>query len=312
MALLSPVYAMADKAIQSSFTYDVDLRDGSTERNSLGVDFDFLYALSRSTNKLQGHHFDLSVDGAGHKDFGEGDPALDLIEVGVTLRGFYYRRNTKAPLSPTEIRRYLELADIPDTLQTDKQYTEFARLDDKLNKSNPRYISYDFHYKQERNQQLGAQQHILGGGVSAELPLLHSLLDIIPAASRGDSALVRDFVVQPIRFYIGIDLVTGATLAERDNGSDAVSFSRVVGEVAWSTLILQRQILKVVGQIHYLPNAPMGFEELDREFSPHIEVKLVIPLDGKLGLVLKYADGYLPPEYSQGMGGFVGINYYID
>jgi hypothetical protein len=298
--------------IHRSFTYDFDLREAVEGSDHLGLDFDVSYELSRESESPAGHQFEWAFSASGFQNFDNENPDLNHMKAEVSLRGRYYRPRTRDPLPPRQLLRYLEIAGIVDTLQTEEESLEFDRLDRQLfGGARPRYISYDLHYRIESSQDFAHTQHVGGIGVSAEVPLLQDFLDLVPSVTRASFAPVQNFRTPPVRLYVGLDYVASAEAISESVAEGDKEFARARIETAWSTLVFEAQVLKIAWQGEYMLDASKSVEEADREFNTFLEASLIIPLKGKTGILVKYVDGRLPPVHNQVSAGMVGLNFYL-
>lgn len=289
----------------SSFTYNFDIRQAGGRPDRLGLDFELHYERARSLVDPQGHHFSWSAAAEGFQTFDREAVDVDYMAASISLEGRYYS-SALTPLSARLQARYLDLlARDPaggGPGLTAEEEAELNRFIQRISR-NRRFFTYDIHYRFETDQELDRGQHVVGAAFALELPLLHQLLDAIPAETRSEESAYRP---QPVRAYLGVEYVGGIDEAIADGGAD--SAGRVRLESAWATHLLGELVVRVRWQGHLLIDPPPGLDQRDREFNSFVEVWGILPLGSKTGVLVKYIDGRLPPGYDAASVGAVGFN----
>jgi hypothetical protein len=286
--------------------YRFDLRQADEGSDKLGLDFDVAFERATPTKgSPQGNHYDLSLAARGFTTFEKADRDVNSMVGQAALQGRYYRSGLSRPLPAEQQRRFLELADRDAAGGgpglTDEEEKEYKTLDDAV-KTRRWFATYDLHYRVETTQHVTHTQSALGAGGSAELPLLGGLLDVIPSMTRS-----RDFKVRPARAYVGVDYVTphGVEAPRADSVDDGW---RSRAELAWSTLVLDRFILRAHWDVQYLFAAPQALENADREFNNFLQLWLELPVSKDAGVIVKYLSGRLPPNYESTSVASLGLS----
>jgi len=292
------------QTVEKSFLYDIDVRQANDNDDHLGVDFNIRYEFSRSGNKK----LDLAVMLAGFQTFDRDIPDVNSMTGETRLQGHYFKGYDSNALPPQLQLRYLELFNIPPEEQTTDDSLELAQLDKLIFKNENRYLSYDLHYRAETDNDIEVTSNVFGGGLSAEIPWFHELIDIIPSMLTVTERPLG-FKAKPIRAYIGMDYVNGPDFwGAIDDDTDLF---RTRFEAAWSTLVLNNFIFRVLWQGEYLISPPPLLENDDREFNSFLQAWVMVNLRSDIALEIKYLDGSLPPVYNDISMGRIGINFIL-
>ena len=281
------------------FTYQIDVRQPVKDSDKLGLDFqvDFAASRTRANANPTGHQYSLVLSGKGFQDFAGDIGELDNMTGQVALRGRYYRAGPTAPLPPAVQKRWLDLLAVPDTEQTTAQSNELVELQRRA-LANRRFYSYDAHYRYETTQDLELGQHVFGAAVSGEIPGLHNLLDVVPALL---STRPANYRVQPVRAYLGVDQVS-----PQDSAIGNRSYPRGRVEAAWSTLVLNSLVLRATWEGQYLMDAP---DEIGGDgFHSFFQAWFNFPVADNVSLLVKFAEGSLPPKYTRSSVGKLGFS----
>ncbi|HVG43388.1 MAG TPA: hypothetical protein VM890_01620 [Longimicrobium sp.] len=304
LAALLALAAAAPAAAQEwttirDFSYQFDIRQPQQDSDKLGVDFQVNYAASRTkaSGDPTGHRYALVLSGKGFQDFAGDVSALDNMTGQVALRGRYYRAGPAGPLPPAVQKRWLDLLAVPDTEATTAQSAELDELQRRA-LANRRFVSYDAHYSYETTQDLEVGQHVFGAGASGEVPGLHNLLDIVPALLSTRPAGYR---VQPVRAYLGVDQVS-----PQDSAAGSRAYPRAKVEAAWSTLVLGALVLRTTWEGQYLIDAPA--EVGGSGFHSFFQAWFNYPVAENVSLLVKFAEGSLPPKYTRSSVGKLGFS----
>jgi hypothetical protein len=302
--LVAAVTAGAQSTL-SNFAYDFDLRQAGGRADRLGLDFRLDYDRARSDPNPQGHHYGWTAGIEGSQTFDEAVRDADYMSATVSLEGRYYE-SALTPLPARVQARYLDLfardsAGGGPGLTPDEE-KELNGLFERLRQSR-RFMTYDLHYRFESDQDLDRGQHVVGAAVSAEVPLLHRLLDALPAETRGDSL----YLPQPVRAYFGADYVGGIDDTTSAEGDEKAA-GRLRVEAAWGTYGLGGMVVRIRWQGHLLLDPPQDLDARDREFNSFVEASVILPLSAKTGVLLKYIDGRLPPGYEAVSVGAMGLS----
>ncbi len=287
------------------FKYDFDLRNGG-EENIIGIDYKLDYELSEKV--IAGHNFNWIIGAKGYRDFNSEVASGDYLNFSVKFQGYYFISGMNEDLDLRLKREWLEIGKTPPDLQSKKELARMSEITTQILGVGSRYISYDLHYLYENNQDFTIPQHVFGAGVSFEIPYLHELIDFVPSISREPFI---EFSPHPIRAYAGFNYVTDSKVAENDPATDSKNYGRLDIELAWRTLVLDNQILRIKWQAHYLVDEPNTFDVNGKDFNSFVEVELLSLLNNNLGVILKYLEGRIGPAYEQTSGGFVGLSYLL-
>jgi hypothetical protein len=286
----------------SSFTYDFDIRQAGGRADRLGLDFRLEYDRVRSDPNPQGHHYGWTAGIEGFQTFDDAVGDANYMAATVSLEGRYYE-SALTPL-PTRVQaRYLDLlardpAGGGPGLTTDEE-KELNRLFERLGQ-NRKFFTYDLHYRFESDQDLDRGQHVVGAAVSAEVPLLHRLLDALPAETRPGNS---QYQPQPVRAYFGAEYIGG--IDDTTAGGNEETSGRLRVEAAWGTYGIGGMVVQIRWQGHLLLDPP---EDLDHEFNSFLEASVILPLSARTGVLLKYIDGRLPPGYEATSVGAMGLS----
>ena len=88
---------------------------------------------------------------------------------------------------------------------------------------------------------------------------------------------------------------------------EANDMGRIRLQAAWATQVFNELLLRATWEAQYLLATPPAFEEKDR-FNSFLQIWMVYPLAAKTGVLIKYVNGRLPPNYEQTSGGGVGLS----
>jgi hypothetical protein len=297
LAAAAPVAAQEWTTIRD-FTYQLDIRQPQQDSDKLGLDFQVDYAASRrkASGNSTGNQFSLVLSAKGFQDFAGDVTVLDNMTGQVALRGRYYRAGT-GPLPPAVQKRWLDLLAVPDTEATTLQLAELDELQRRA-LANRRFVSYDAHYSYEATQDLEVGQHVFGAGASGEVPGLHNLLDVIPSLLSTRPAGYR---VQPVRAYLGVDEVS-----PQDSAVGIRAYPRVKVEAAWSTLVLGSLVLRTTWEGQFLIKGPA--EVGGTGFHSFFQAWFNYPVAENVSLLVKFAEGSLPPKYTRSSVGKLGFS----
>ena len=304
IALLLTSHTLAAQTIDKKFFYDIDVRQALQEQSALGIDFDLRYSIEKASAAPQGHQFNFTLAAKGFRALEEVDEDVDHIALEINLGGQYY--STAQATLPAQLQmRYLDLAErdgAGDTL-TPKENKEYNDLFRRYS-NDKRFFTYAATYRYETTQDFEADQHALGIGLSAELPLVHHFLDAIPAQTRDPAS---PFKPQPVRIHGGLDYVAGIDDTAVGEAGEANDMGRIRLQAAWATQVLDELVLRATWEAQYLLYTPPTLEKKDR-FNSFLQIWMIYPIAAKTGVLVKYVNGRLPPNYEQTSGGGVGFS----
>jgi hypothetical protein len=227
----------------------------------------------------------------GFQDFNPNVHELNSMEAGVALAGRHYDAGS---LTPEEVSEQLALLSVPDSLTTPRQRARMLELQNKIF-GRRQFFTFNAHYRYETTQRLDVGQHAGGVALAGEIPVLHRFLDLVPAATRsGDER--RLFAPQPVRVYLALDYVHAGVGAAGDS-TRANQFPRASLELAWSTYLLEHMRLRATWQAQRIFAAPAATRALGLELDSFVQLWLTHPFGQNAELLVKYADGRLPPTY---------------
>jgi hypothetical protein len=289
-------------------TYQFDIRPAVDHPERLGLDFNVKYETSQGKESdPRGLHYALRALGKGFQTFAD-VPDVNSMTGEISLVGHYYRQTGTEPLPPELIVRYLRVADTPVENLTTGDEQELSRILDRI-LGKRSLFTFDAHYRYETNHDVTEDDHAIGAGVAGEVPVLSQMLDIIPSLTRPaitDSA--PRFRSQPVRFYVGVDRVSGADETTIGNLTGDSRLWRGRLELAWGARIMQGFVLRGSFEAHYFFGANQALKDSDREFDTFLQAWLLYPLSDKTSLLVKYIDGRLPPDYDATKSGKVGLS----
>jgi len=275
----------------------------------LGVDFNLAYYRQGAPEKPSGHHFSWRVSAAGFQTFDRHVEDVNAMAAEVTLVGRYYRTSANSAPLPADLQvRFLDLLARGGAGGglglTSADSAELDRLTLHVNR-NRTYLEYDVHYRFETTQDVTAKQSAFGARISAEIPLLHNLLDMIPRQTRRPGTGFRP---KPVRAFVGIDYVGSTEETAVGAGTGTGHVWRAELQAAWSTHLMNEYVLRALWLGQYLFDAPAPVKAAGREFNAFGQVWLAYPLSGRTSLIIKYVSGRLPPNYDLASAGTMGLS----
>lgn len=283
-------------------TYRLDVRQPVEGSDKIGVDFDVDYVLVTDSARnaggdVQGFRYNLTASATGFQDFDGDVGALDNMTGEVKAEGYRFQFG----LTPEELTEYTRLAAKDEEERTPDEVLRLGALTERQNRGRSFYTLHG-HYRFETTQNVDARQHVFGVGANADVPGLHRILDLFAHAlgGRGES--------QPVRAGLAGDYITNPSGVEVGDAAVTESYPRVRFEAAWGARVfnnlaasneaLRGLRLRTTWQVHFLPDAPDALEAANRELNSFFEASVTYPISESAGLLIKYADGHLPPSYS--------------
>jgi hypothetical protein len=111
------------------------------------------------------------------------------------------------------------------------------------------------------------------------------------------------------RVYVGYDWVAALDQTDREavTGNDGTNTHRFNVQVAWSTAILGKVILKVLYVGNYEVSAPSSVSRANRDINHYVDASIRYPITNNLDVIAKYQDGRLPPDFGKGNTASVGF-----
>ena len=283
-----------------STAYDFDLGPSPDDASRFRLFFDVKHEFQQTRANPQGNHYGFMLSATGFQDFGQDTGGPDHMAFSGRLLGRYYRSST--PTLPAQQQlRYLDLLDRDPGSLSPAETDELRELFDRV-RNGRRFVSYDLHYEIETDQDIARKQHSAGAMATVELPVLHGLLDILPAATR-----VRrtNYTAQPVRL-----LLAGDWVFARDVAGEAADsgFARLRGQAAWSTVVFDELVLRTTWVAEYMISPPAALEAATDDFNSFVQVWMAVPLNDRISVMIKYADGRLPPTYDLSSSTEVGFS----
>jgi hypothetical protein len=293
-----PVYS---SDLVQTFTYDVDVRHAVNEVDTLAMDWTLNYSARKPKSALS-----MEISARAKRLFDNADTDLNHASMEFMLRGHVHTGGLADQLPAHVKARYLELTDIPVEEQTKEQLDELDRLDNFIYKRPAYLFAYDIHYSIESTSELDKGAHVLGIGLTGEIPHLHTLIDIIPKAL--STSRNSRFKPQPIRAYAGLEYTNQLTDMFLTGEIDDDDMWRSHFEIAWSTLIFNNMCVKLQWESDLFLSPPESIKERDREFNSLVRAELIIPVKSVLNIKITYIDGRLSPMYNLVSGTTFGLN----
>ena len=296
----------------SGFTRHVDVRPAAGHPDQLGLDFDLRYEKGRDDPADPRQAYALLAVAKGFQTFDRSVPDANSMTGEISLQGHYFAADL-TPLSDAEKRRHAELsdksplADPPGPGLTPAEQAEFDALDRELFGHRPTLWTYDLHYRIETNHDVSKAQNVFGAGGAGEVPLLHGLLDLVPALVRGPAY----WRPQPVRAYLAAEYV-----APRQDDVFAFASGRVDRlwrvrlESAWRTRVSTDVDLRAESRVDWLPDPPRIVRDAGRGVNAFVQAWLLYPLrsGSRAAVMITYFDGRLAPGYTPVSGGKVGLS----
>jgi hypothetical protein len=174
-----------------------------------------------------------------------------------------------------------------------------------------RFLTVDAHVTSEVDQGFDNHQWAVGAGLTSDLAIVTGT-NLLAEWLDAPFTLLRPsgsgWVVQLPRFYVGYDYVSASDIPARQTLTSEDSFSRLTGEVAWMTAILNTIRLRVSWRVYYEIDAPSGIKRAGKDFTSLVSVSAELPIGLTGGsLILKYVDGELPPTLESGSDVSIGF-----
>ncbi len=274
-----------------TLTHTFDIGPVASEPERVGLHYDLRYEFNRIGADPNGMHLGLALAAAGFENMKRDEGVVSTVYLESSLLGRYYRSGDATPLEPQQQKRYLDLFEKDPEHLTQEEEAELNGLIARVTR-NRRFFTFGGHHRYEYSRLTGAKQHALGAFLSGEIPYLHIVLGEVSRVTG-----TRDgYRQQPVRAYLGLDYVLAdeAQLAGNEVGEN---FPRVRGQLAWSTLVLDRFVLRATWHADLVLNAPAAIKAADREFNNVLQLWLVFPVSQEAGVMVKYTAGRFAPDY---------------
>jgi hypothetical protein len=304
-ALLALAFVPYDAhAISRNFSYNVDVRNALGHIDVLGADFDIRYELAQESLNPAGNHFSALLSTSGFQTFDRAVTDVNSTSYEAALVGRYFKVRDVA-LTPEQTARLRELS-AKDSIGggpglTEAEHEEYMQLLGGGQKAR-RHWSYRLRGIIESTQDFDRRQYAFGAGLSGEVPMLHEMLDKIPALTRNPGTV---YDAQPVRIHMGGDWVTH--MADSTQADGTAASGRVIGQVAWSTPVANGLILRATYEGEYLFSPP-EWMATDQQFNSRFQAWILVPVKDGASLMVKWLDGRWAPDYISTSGPALGLN----
>lgn len=303
-----PQESRAQSTTTHGWTKQFDIRQAQGRTDRLGLDFDLGYSAEKPPVAPNLNSFGLTFRGKGFETFNRATRDVNAMSAEMSLQGWRYTSHLltaepRAPEQIIEIKRILEKQGEghPLTPAEEKDLNHF--LDD-LRKGRT-FFTYGAQYRLETTQDIKVSDNVFGAHVTAEIPLLGALLDAIPSTTRGADNQRLPF---PVRAYVAIEYVKPQERrVDQPAALDSAAF-RARTEVAWSTIVFDKLILRTTWEAHYLFDSENRVGP-KRHFENFFQSWIKVPMTVETGIIVKYIAGSLPPTYKNSTVAALGLNF---
>lgn len=300
-------------------TVDVDLKT-LEKGGGLGVDFKIDYSQMLGDQKIAGNRLSLVLDSQGFVGTDADKTQNSIISKGAIQAELF---ESVQPLSPDEQAE-------ADKIEADPEFQN-AVLKSALSRTsheqylmtrhkalyamNKRYVQFDAHVKDESDQSFDMNQVAFGAGASTNSNIFTGdetvtrILDL-PFDLLRSAELRKEHAVEPIRFYAGYDYVSHKQAPASQSGTGDNDTNRLTAQAAWKTEIFHRMFLRASWQAYYDLTPDRAVRRADDEFTSFFETSLTLPIsvNGSTDVILKYANGKLPPTLQQSSNVSLGFS----
>lgn len=112
----------------------------------------------------------------------------------------------------------------------------------------------------------------------------------------------------PVRGLMAVDYVRPDSAAFSSCGLDSDAEWRARTELAWSTVVFSKYVLRANWEAHSLIDAPKAIHDADRDFNNFVQAWVKLPVTPTAGVVVKYMSRRLPPTYSNSNIATLGLS----
>ena len=282
------------------------------------VGFDYRYRFSRNVGEEHDGIFDsrgrnwalnAAVDLSGIVAATPSENALTSHLYQIQLGGHHYSNDHAQPLNAREQARIKDILNKDPNRLSRAEFRTLRRFHESV-QNYSRFWAWDAHGKAEASQDFASYDLALGAGLAFDLASLHPEL---AAVFDSPFALLRSTQegTRPDapRIYLGYDFVTALdqTAREATTGARDDNGHRFTAQVAWSTRILTKAVIKARYVGHYEVGAPKAVETSGRDINHFGEAQLLYPLREEVDLVIEVKSGRLPPDYGLATVGGAGF-----
>lgn len=291
---------------QRGWTYQFDVRQAEGRTDRLGLDFDVEYERQQEPTPPQLDSYGFTLRTKGFNAFDRATRDVNSLVGEVSLLGWHYSsalldQGVLPPEQILELERLAEKKGNGDSLSPADE-AHFNAFIDRASKGR-RFFTYGGQFRLETAPDVNASQRSFGVMGAAEIPFLGQLLDALPASTR--SGTRRSF---PVRALLALDYVNPSSRsASNPTLLDSATW-RARTEMAWSSIVLDRYILRATWEAHYFLGDKSTLHDRDRRFNNFLQTWVKVPLTPEMGVILKYLAGRAPPTYENSDIAALGFN----
>ena len=295
----------------------VDSTAMSPNDGDIGFAYDFSFARSFGNEDgifEAGKRLSLAVEASseGKLALQKTQFGLDNITSGLEVGGHLYVNDALPPDPRLQLLIVEALEKDPDQL-TQAEVERLRVWNEEISKR-ARFVSFGLHFNHEATQDFDSHDFALGAGTAFDLatilPSAVSAIDFPFSLLRSGSS---SFQPDAPRFYLGVDWVTNldSTDREADTGATDNELARLTAEAAWRTMILDKLTVRAVYRLWYEIDAPQSVEVAGREFNDLVEITASYPVNPSLDVMVRWADGRVPPNFDSDNVASVGFSLYF-
>jgi hypothetical protein len=291
---------------QRGWAYQFDIRQAEGRTDRLGLDFDVQYESQQEPKPPTLDSYGFTARAQGFNTFDRATRDVNSLIGEIALLGWRYRSallhdGVLPPEQILELERLLDKSGSGATLKPEEQ-AKVNAFNDRLSQDR-RFFTYGGQFRWETTADAKVAQNSLGLVGATEIPFLGKLLDALPASTRSSGR--RSF---PVRALIALDYVRPAKNESATTVLLDTATWRARTEMAWSSVVLDRYIVRATWEAHYFINPPAPVRTAKRQFNNFLQAWLKVPITPEMGVVIKYLSGRIPPTYDNSDIAALGFN----